>query len=355
LIVNRTVTARARRLPAEWERQDGVLLTWPHAQSDWASTLAQVEPVFVAIAREVAARERLLVCARDPAHCRHIKALLGAAGVPAARLRIEIVPSNDTWARDHGPITVIEADGPRLLDFVFNGWGGKFEAALDDRIPEQLCARGAFGDRERERVDFVLEGGGIESDGAGTLLTTVPCQFHPGRNRGWSRPRIEAELRVRLGVQRVLWLEHGHLEGDDTDSHIDTLARLCDPRTIAYVHCDDPRDAHFAELAAMEAELQAWRDVRGEPYTLVPLPWPEAKRATDGRRLPASYANFLVINGAVLVPTYRDAADLTALARIAGCFPGREVVGIDCLPLIEQGGSLHCLTMQFPAGTLARW
>lgn len=353
--MSRTDSTRARRLPAEWEPQDGVLLTWPHAHSDWGPTLARVEPVFVEIARAVAARERLLVCARDSTHRTHIAALLADAGLPAARLRIEIVPSNDTWARDHGPITVIEADGPRLLDFVFNGWGGKFEATLDDRIPERLCARGLFGDRARERIDFVLEGGGIETDGEGTLLTTAPCQLHPGRNRGWTRSRIEAELRARLGVARVLWLEHGHLEGDDTDSHIDTLVRLCDRRTIVYVHCDDPRDRHFAGLAAMAQELRGWRDASGEPYTLVPLPWPAAKHAADGRRLPASYANFLVINGAVLVPTYRDAADLTALARIAGCFPEREVVGIDCLPLIEQGGSLHCLTMQFPAGTLAAW
>ena len=343
----------ARRLPAEWEPQDGVMLTWPHERSDWLPWLAEVEPVYVAIARAVTARERLLVCVRDEAHRAHVAALLAAGGVPATRVALHVALSNDSWARDHGPITVVDGGRPRLLDFVFNGWGGKYEAALDDRITAELARQGAFGATPRERVEFVLEGGGIESDGAGTLLTTAACLLSPGRNPAFSRAAIEQRLAALFGLQRVLWLEHGALEGDDTDSHIDTLARFCDGRTIAYVRCDDRGDAHFAALAAMERELQALRDARGEPYRLVPLPWPAAKRGRDGRRLPATYANFLVINGAVLAPTYRDPADAAALARLAACFPGREIVGIDCLPLIQQYGSLHCITMQLPAGTMA--
>ena len=184
-------------------------------------------------------------------------------------------------------------------------------------------------------------------------LTTAACLLSPGRNPSFSRAAIEQRLGELFGLQRVLWLEHGALEGDDTDSHIDTLARFCDAGTIAYVRCDDRGDAHFAALEAMERELRALRDARCEPYRLVPLPWPAAKHGRDGRRLPATYANFLVINGAVLAPTYRDPADAEALARLAACFPGREIVAIDCLPLIQQYGSLHCITMQLPAGTMA--
>ena len=342
-----------RRLPAEWEAQDGVMLTWPHEATDWATVLSAVEPVFLAIAKAICARERLLLVVRDAAHRARVLAALRASGADLSRVTPVVLPSDDTWARDHGPITVLEQGMPRLLDFVFNGWGGKYPSALDDRIPAGLAAAGVFAGIARERIDFVLEGGGIDSDGAGTVLTTAHCQLSPGRNRGWSKRRIEERLNSALGATHILWLDNGHLEGDDTDSHVDTLARFCDPRTIAYVSCDDPADPHYAGLDAMAGELRALRDAAGQPYRLVPLPWPAAKYDEAGRRLAASYANFLVINGAVLVPTYRDAADLSALARLALAFPGREIVGIDCLPLIRQGGSLHCLTMQFPAGTLA--
>lgn len=346
-------TALTRRLPAEWEPQDAVLLTWPHDQSDWAPTLHEVEPVFVAIAVAVCARETLLVVLRDAPHRAHVESLLRAAGVDLSRVRALIAPSNDTWARDHGPITVFAGGKPRLLDFVFNGWGGKFEAALDDAITARLQEAGVFGAVARERIDFVLEGGSLESDGAGTLITTHECQHHAGRNPALDTAAIEAQLTQAFGLQRVLWLHHGQLEGDDTDGHIDTLVRLCDAHTLAYQRCDDATDPHFAELAAMETEVKALRTAAGEPYRLVPLPWPSAKRHADGRRMPATYANFLILNGAVLVPTYRDANDALALERLRGAFPDRDVIGIDCLPLIAQGGSLHCVTMQLPAGTLA--
>ncbi len=351
--MNRCENSVVRRLPAEWEAQDGVLLTWPHDQSDWRPFLAQVEPVYVEIARAICARERLLVCVRDVQHQRHVRALLDAGGVAPARAQLCIAASNDSWARDHGPITVYDGNSPRLLDFRFNGWGGKYAADLDDRISTTLAATSCFGGAPLETIDFVLEGGAIESDGAGVLLTTSTCLLAPGRNPAFSRLQIEQRLGELFGLQRVLWLEHGYLEGDDTDSHIDTLARFCDPGTIAYVRCDDPLDAHHAALAAMEHELIALRDACGAPYRLVPLPWPAAKRNAEGKRLPATYANFLVINGAVLVPIYRDAADQAALAQIAHCFPGREIIAIDCLPLIQQYGSLHCITMQLPAGVLA--
>lgn len=338
---------KTRVLPAEWAPQAGVLLTWPHAASDWGPTLSAVEPVFVAIAEAIARREVVVIACHDDAVARRVRGLLARAGVERSRVALHVVPCDDTWARDHGPITVIEDGLPRVLDFTFNGWGGKFPAAQDDVIPARLHALGAFGAAALEEVPLVLEGGSIESDGVGTILTTERCLLSRGRS-GLDVPGLEAALQEHLGARRVLWLRHGHLEGDDTDGHIDTLARFCDARTIAYQSCDDRADAHYEELQAMAAELGELRTAAGEPYRLIALPWPRPRFGAGGGRLPATYANFLVIDGAVLVPTYDDPADAEALARLAAAFPGREVVGIDCLPVIEQGGSLHCLTMQLP-------
>jgi agmatine deiminase len=209
-----------------------------------------------------------------------------------------------------------------------------------------------FGELPLERVSLVLEGGGIEVDGSGSLLATERCLLAPTRNPGLGRAALEERLGELFGLKRVLWLRHGALAGDDTDSHIDTLARFCDARTIAYAACDDPSDKHYDELGAMAEELRGFRAADGRPYQLVALPWPRAKRDAEGNRMPATYANFLIINGAVLVPTYRDPADRLALDCLGRCFPGREIIGIDCLALIQQHGSLHCVTMQLPEGVL---
>ena len=346
---------RPHTLPAEWSPQAGVLLTWPHEDSDWRSQLATVEPVFVRIAAEVARREEVVIACRDAALAGRVGGLLAAAGVDAGRVRLHVVASQDTWARDHGPLTVIRRGCPLLLDFSFNGWGGKYAAELDDQISRRLHGLGAFGCEAMASVDLVLEGGSVESDGEGTLLTTRRCLLGPGRS-GLSQAELERQLGVLLGVDRVLWLAHGGLAGDDTDGHIDTLARFTDVGTIAYQSCDDADDPDFAGLQAMAAELAALRTVEGAPYRLVALPWPRARQGVDGARLPAGYANFLIVNEAVLVPTYDDPADERALASLAACFPGREVVGVDCRPLLAQGGSLHCLTMQLPrALTLGPW
>ncbi len=342
----------ARRLPPEWAAQSGVMLTWPHAFGDWKPLLAEVEPVFVAIARAVTRFERLLVSTHDGRHDDEIRGLLTQAGVDLTRVDLAVVASNDSWARDHGPLTVLDAAGPCLLDFRFNGWGGKYAAELDDAVTPTLHALGHFGTTPLERQELVLEGGALEVDGEGTLLTTESCLLAPTRNPQLDRVALEAELGRLLGLERVLWLSAGELAGDDTDGHVDMLARFCDPQTIVYTACDDPADPHHAPLKAMETELRAFRRRNGEPYRLLPLPWPEAKYDSAGQRLPASYANFLIINGALLVPTYRDRADAAALQLLADCFPGREVIGIDCLPLIHQFGSLHCVTMQLPAGVL---
>lgn len=345
-------SVKSRSLPAEWAPQSGVMLTWPHDQSDWQPLLAEVEPVYVNIARAICEHERLLVCCRDDRHAEHVLLLLKNGGADLRRIGLHIAPSNDTWARDHGPITLLQDGAPVLLDFVFNGWGGKYAAELDNRITRRLHAQGAFGATPIVTLDLVLEGGSIESDGSGTLLTTVQCLLSPKRNPHLTRAQIEQRVIQFFNLEQVLWLEHGHLEGDDTDSHIDTLARFCDARTIAYVQCTDPADAHYPDLHAMEQELRTLRDTQGNPYRLVPLPWPQAKYNAEGKRLPATYANFLIINGAVLAPTYRDAADPIALARLQECFPQRSIVPIDCLPLIQQFGSLHCISMQLPAGVL---
>ncbi len=342
----------ARRLPAEWAPQSGVQLTWPRPDSDFGDDLAAVEPVFAAIAARISHYEKVIIVCADAAHRAHVSELIGKARGRLGKIVFPLAPANDVWARDHGPITVLDAGAPRLLDFRFNGWGGKYPADLDDRLTRTLHVEGIYGPTPLEAVDFVLEGGSIDSDGEGTLLTTTQCLLTPTRNPGLARADIESRLRVTFGIERVLWLEHGALAGDDTDSHIDMLARFCDARTIAYTACDVPDDEHFDELGRMAAELAALRRADGEPYRLVPLPLPQAKRNRDGERLPASYANFLVINGAVLVPVYNDPADDVALERLRECFPGRDIVEIPCLPLIAQFGSLHCATMQLPEGVL---
>lgn len=338
------------RLPAEWEIQDGVLLSWPHEGTDWAYMLDDVRPVFVDIIRQISCFERVLLTAPNAAEA---GAFLAEAGVDLERVTICEMPNNDTWARDFGPITVIYNDKPVLLDFVFNGWGLKFAANHDNLITRNLKAHGVVA-ANIKTVGLVLEGGGIESDGLGTILTTSACLLSPNRNPQLDLVEIEQAMASLLGARRVLWLNHGWLAGDDTDSHIDTLARICPDNVIAYVACDDARDEHYAELKLMEEELKAFRAPDGAPYRLIALPWPKARFDESGHRLPATYANFLVVNGAVLVPTYRDAEkDALALERVGEAFPGREIIGIDCLPLVEQHGSLHCVTMQLPQGVLA--
>lgn len=338
------------RLPAEWEVQDGVLLSWPHAGTDWAATLDDVRPVFAEIIRQICRFERVLLTAPDAAEA---AAYLAGQGVDPLRLTICELPNNDTWARDFGPVTVIYNDRPVLLDFGFNGWGLKFAANHDNQITRRLKERGLFVPNVNT-IGLIMEGGAIESDGIGTILTTSACLLSPNRNPQLDRSEIEQAMAALLGTLRVHWLNHGYLAGDDTDSHVDTLARICPDGAIAYVTCDDQRDEHFGELKLMEEELKAFRAPDGSAYRLIPLPWPKARFDEMGHRLPATYANFLVINGAVLVPTYRDEEkDALALERIAQAFPGREVIGIDCLPLIGQFGSLHCVTMQLPKGVLA--
>ena len=340
---------KSRRLPAEWEEQDGVLLAWPYENTDWEPILEHVEPVFAAIIAAISRFERVVLLAADDTA---VKAMLLAAGADLQKITFVKLPVNDTWARDFGPITVFEDDTPLLLDFGFNGWGLKFPAHHDNRINQLLSQKGLFSG-ENKIMPLVLEGGSLESDGTGTLMVTAACLLSPNRNPHLSKEQIESELKEQLGVERFLWLSRGYLAGDDTDSHIDTLARLCPGNTILYVACDDPADEHFDELSAMKRELDSFRTATNTSYNLIPLPFPSSCHGLDGERTPATYANFLIINGAVLVPTYDDKSDAAALAAVATAFPGREIIGINCSSIILQHGSLHCLTMQLPKGVLA--
>lgn len=343
------MSANTPRLPAEWEPQSAVLIAWPHADTDWAPRLTDVEATLVDLAVAIARFETVLICVADEALRIHAHRLLLAAGIDTSNLRYVEIEYDDTWLRDSGPITLLSPRDVVMTDFRFTGWGGKFEGGRDDRLVEGLIERGVFANAIHRRIDWALEGGAIESDGAGTILTTWKClaQRHPGV----SRTTMTMRLRESLHADRVLWLEHGYLEGDDTDAHIDTLARFAPNDAIVYQACDDHEDSHHAELSAMAKELAELRTRDGKPYTLHALPWPEPI-IDETRRLAASYANYLIINGAVLVPSYGRATDAEAARIIGQAHPGREIVGVPCRSLIWQNGSLHCQTMQLPVGAL---
>lgn len=338
------------RFPAEWEPQSAVLLAWPHAGTDWAERLGEAEDSYVELVAAITRFQPAVVCVADADVEAYARARLASARIDMERVRFVEVEYDDTWLRDTGPVTLRDGDGFRLLDFRFTGWGGKFGAERDDRLAGQLAKSGIFANNTLQSIDFALEGGAIETDGAGTLLSTLHClrERHPTV----SQAELEAKLGGWLHQDRFLWLQRGYLEGDDTDAHIDTLARFAAPDAIVYQACDDPGDSHHDELQAMAAELAAMRTRDGAPYRLFSLPWPSPVLDGD-RRLPASYANFLIINGAVLVPAYDDPADNRAAAVLAEAFPGREIVQVPCRPLVWQNGSLHCLTMQMPEGSVS--
>ena len=329
-----------RRMMAEWEPQRGVQLTWPHKDTDWAPILPEITAVYEEMAREISKREALLIVAPKE---------LQSELLPLTSYLLPLT-SNDTWARDHGFITVEETSdlSPQpsdliLLDFQFNGWGEKFPADLDNQINKQLFDKGLVKGVYEDHLDFVLEGGSIESDGKGTIFTTACCLLAPHRNQPLTAQQIEDRLKEYLGAERIVWLHHGSLIGDDTDGHIDTLVRICPDDTLLYTGGDE---AH-PDLYEMEHELQTLRTIEGQPYRLLKLPLPRPIY-DEGDRLPATYANYLVINGAVLVPTYNQPdLDQEAMHVIQQAFPDREIVGIDCRAVIKQHGSLHCCTMQY--------
>lgn len=335
------------RLPAEWERTGAVLLAWPHAGTDWAYMLDEIDRCYIRICEKLSEHTTLLIATPD--HTRLLPLIL-MSDIRFESLQWFTTPTNDTWTRDYGPIITTESEDDWFInDFKFNGWGLKFAADKDNLVSGRLYNDGALMGHYRNRLGFVLEGGSIESDGKGTLLTTSRCLLSPNRNGDKSKEEIESYLKETLGASRVLWLNHGALEGDDTDSHIDTLARFAPDNTIVYVGCNDRNDSHFEELAEMKKELEALRTEDMRPYRLVELPLPAPVYDEDNNRLPATYANFLIVNETVFVPTYRqEENDTKACSQIAEAFPNHRIIPIDCTELIYQHGSLHCATMQLP-------
>ena len=333
-----------RRLPAEWEMNGAVLMAWPHALTDWAYMLEEVRDCFREIVKAIIPRSKVVVIAPDisePAAC--------FKDIPSEKIFYFRAPTNDTRTRDYGPLSVIGHSGRYLpVDFRFNGWGQKFASNLDNIVVRSMSDTHLISQRLENRQDFVLEGGGIESNGEGIIMTTATCQLSPNRNPTLSREEIEHYLLAVFGAKKCIWLEHGYLAGDDTDSHIDTLARFAPGNTIIFTGCDDPEDEHFEELNLMENELKQARTIAGNPFNLIRLPLPDAIYDEEGNRLPATYANFLALPGAVIMPTYgqpkKDSMALQML-RIAFDVP---VVAVDCKALIKQHGSLHCMTMQMP-------
>ncbi len=337
------------RLPAEWEKQGFVQLTWPHEDTAWYE-LSKVLDCYVEVAKAITRYEPLLIVCRNTAEC---KADMAARGYsPAPDIRFIEAPVNDTWARDHGAISVFGDQGEKCIeDFVFNGWGLKFGADLDNQITRNIYRAGAFAEDVRylDMRPFVLEGGSIDTDGAGTLLATSECLCSLNRNEYLTREEIEERLKNAFGLERILWVEHGGISGDDTDSHIDILARFCSPDTIAYTACDNPADENYGPLKAMEEQLKSFRTLNGEAYRLIPLPLPEPLYLDD-YRLPASYANFLIVNGAVLMPGAGSELDKKAAGQLQKAFPDRKIEIIDCRALLSGHGGLHCITMNYPYG-----
>ncbi len=333
-------------LPAEWHRQQMVQLTWPHEGTDWNYMLAEVEACFLEIAKAISKRERVLVVAPDTDA---VGKQLEEAGARMQNITLFQCETNDTWARDHAFITLLGDNVPHYVDFCFNGWGRKFEASLDNAINGKLYDAGIVKGEYEDCTSLVLEGGSIESDGKGTILTTSQCLLAPHRNQPMERDDIEKCLKRMLHADRVLWLDYGNLIGDDTDGHVDTIARLAPNDTIVYMQCTDKNDEQYNDLAEMERQISELRTAEGKPYRMLALPSPSPIHDEDGERLPATYANFLVINGAVLYPTYAQPEnDAKAAEVLKEAFPSLEITGIDCRALIKQHGSLHCVTMQYP-------
>lgn len=336
------------RLPAEWEKQDAIQIAFPSRESDWIDYWDDVVPCYINIIKVISSYQKLLIVCDDEAKLRSY-----LVDIELSNIKIIEIPINDTWARDHAAITVQQGNDFLIYDFMFNGWGLKFAADKDNLITKQLWNKNIYNAKALITPDLVLEGGSIESDGIGTVLTTTNCMLSPNRNPHFSQQQIEEKLIDLFGLKRVLWLEHGHLLGDDTDAHIDTVARFCDENTIAYVQCTDTNDVHYQDLLKMEDELRAFKTLDNQPYKLVPLPMAAAIYAPDdNRRLPATYANFLILNDVVLMPTYQVAQDDVAITQLQKAFPNKKVVGIDCKALILQHGSLHCISMQYPKGSL---
>ena len=335
-------------LPAEWYPQHAVMLTWPHENTDWKPYLQDITHTYLLLTQAITRHEQVVIVTPEPDHVSELlKDFLSEAEF--ARVSVYDIESNDTWARDHGPITLINNDQPSdhlLLDFKFNGWGDKFASEKDNAINQHLYKKGGLNGNMEDHTDFVLEGGSIESDGRGTIFTTSTCLLAPHRNQPLTREEIAQHLCNYLRADRVVWLDYGNLIGDDTDGHIDTIVRIAPDDTLLYVGAGNPDDEQHEDFVNLEQQLQQLTTTEGKPYRLLRLPMPDAIY-DDDERLPATYANYLIINGAVIYPTYAQPVhDEEARKVLAQAFPDRELIGIDANTIIRQHGSIHCLTMQ---------
>ena len=337
------------RMPAEWEPHAATWLAWPHNQDTWPDPCSVITAVYVEMIAALHRDERVHICVNDPTTARRVRHTLGAAGVDLARVSIYEIPTNDAWTRDHGPIFLTRRYEQTielgLTNWRFNAWGTKYPPwDLDDRVPERI-AQGL--DLIPFTPDIVLEGGSIEVNGRGMLLTTESCLLNPNRNPTLTRSDIEHSLRAFLGVQHISWLGEG-IAGDDTDGHVDDIARFVNPTTVVCAVEDDPADANYKPLQDNLHRLQSMRDQSGQALRVVPLPMPgPVEQAAE--RLPASYVNFYIANRTVLVPSYGQPQDHTALSILQELFPGRRLRGIPCRELVVGLGALHCVTMQQPA------
>lgn len=333
------------RLHAEWEEQSAIMVALPHADSDWKPYLDDALDFYLELIGTIAKYQKVLLICDDKNRALD---LIRSNGIDEKKIVFAEAPTNDTWTRDFGFITVEEGGKPVALDFEFNGWGLKFASNHDNQINSFLDKNGFLGSVPMQKMGWILEGGSIESDGKGTILTTTTCLLSDNRDPFKDRAEIESRLKRDLGAKRVLWLENGHLENDDTDAHIDTLARFCDERTIAYVGCDDRSDHHYEPLKKMEEELKQLVDFEGNPYKLAKLPMVDAIYF-DNERLPATYANFLILNGAVIAPIYGVENDKKAIEILEAVFPQHKVIPLNAEVLVRQHGSIHCVTMQIPS------
>ena len=343
-----TPAALGFRMPAEWEPHAATWLAWPHKEESWPGNFVPIPGVWVEMVRALAPHEHVNILVDDDAAAATARRLLHAAQVSADAVTLHVIPTNDAWARDHGPTFITRpADGRTELaaiDWIYNAWGGKYPPwDLDDVVPQKIAE--LLGLR-LFAPGIVLEGGSIDVNGRGTLLTTEACLLNPNRNKHLTRAQIEQYLTDYLGVRHILWLGDG-IAGDDTDGHIDDLTRFVDPTTVVTVLEGNPCDENYDRLQANYERLQHMTDQDGRALRVLTLPMPAAVYY-DGQRLPASYANFYIANGVVLVPVFDDPHDAVALQALQDVFPRRRIVGIQARELVWGLGAFHCVTQQQP-------
>ncbi len=323
----------------EWYPQQCILLTWPHKHSDWLTTINAIYEIYITLATQLALTQKVIIIAYNQAHADEIKKELQRAKANIQHIDFICIPTNDTWVRDYGPISCMTDNQINLLNFNFNGYGNKYSHELDNRVNASLSNKNIF--NNVTDIDLVLEGGSIETDGKGTLLTTTTCLLSHARNK-LSKQEMEIKLKEYFGVDQIIWLDNCHLTGDDTDGHIDNFVRFINPKTILYLSSDNKDDPHFDSLQALKKELTMQL---GTKYNLIPIPLPDPI-LQNNQPCPASYLNFLITNHSILVPTFNDRQDNDILGTIAEHCVTKTIIPIDSQMLVFEGGAVHCSTMQ---------